>query len=186
MITMYFSGGMIPTFLLAPFVGTITKKVGKKEASAIGCIIGGCSSLLLFFMKVKSPVLFIIISMIGYIGFGFFNMVIWAIITDVIDDQEVRTGKREDGTIYAVYSFARKIGQALAGGMGGYALALIGYDETVQIQTQAVADGIYNIATIVPGILYIGVGVVLFVIYPLGKRRVQENIEILKNKRMEE
>ena len=178
--------GMIPTFLLAPFVGTITKKVGKKEASAIGCIIGGCSSLLLFFMKVKSPVLFIIISMIGYIGFGFFNMVIWAMITDVIDDQEVRAGKREDGTIYAVYSFARKIGQALAGGMGGYALALIGYDETVQIQTQAVADGIYNIATIIPGILYIGVGVVLFVIYPLGKRRVQENIEILKNKRMEE
>lgn len=42
--------------------------------------------------------------------------IIWAFITDVIDDQEVKTNKREDGTIYAVYSFARKLGQAFAGG----------------------------------------------------------------------
>lgn len=175
--------GMLPTFLLVPFVGPITKKLGKKEASAIGCIIGGCSSLLLFFLQVDSSALFIGISIIGYIGFGFFNMVIWAIITDVIDDQEVRTGKREDGTIYAVYSFARKIGQALAGGLGGYALALIGYDETVQVQTQAVANGIYNIATLVPGILYIGVGLVLLFIYPLSRKKVNQNIEILNKKR---
>ena len=175
--------GMLPTFLLVPFVGPITKKLGKKEASAIGCIIGGCSSLLLFFLQVDSSALFIGISIIGYIGFGFFNMVIWAIITDVIDDQEVRTGKREDGTIYAVYSFARKIGQALAGGLGGYALALIGYDETVQVQTQAVANGNYNIATLVPGILYIGVGLVLLFIYPLSRKKVNQNIEILNKKR---
>ena len=34
-----------------------------------------------------------------------------------IDDREVRTGSRDDGTVYSVYSFARKIGQALAGGL---------------------------------------------------------------------
>lgn len=50
--------------------------------------------------------------MVANIGVGFFNMVIWAMITDVIDDAEVKNGVREDGTIYSVYSFARKIGQA--------------------------------------------------------------------------
>ena len=37
-------------------------------------------------------------------------------VTDVIDDMEVQTGNRDDGTIYGIYSFSRKIGQAIAGG----------------------------------------------------------------------
>ena len=46
-----------------------------------------------------------------------------------------------------------KIGQALSGGLGAYALALVGYDSSVQVQTAEVAGGIYNVATLVPGIL---------------------------------
>lgn len=175
--------GMLPSFLIVPFVGTLTKKFGKKEASAVGCILAGAASILLYIIRVDSAYQFIGISIIGYLGFGFFNMVIWALITDVIDDQEVKTGIREDGTIYAVYSFARKIGQALAGGLGGFALGIVGYDSTVQVQTQEVANGIYNIATLLPGILYIGVGLCLILIYPLSKKRVNENIKILKAKR---
>ncbi len=82
-----------------------------------------------------------------------------------------------------MYSFARKIGQALAGGLGGFALGIIGYDSTVQVQTQAVADGIYNIATLLPGILYIGVGLCLIFIYPLNKKRVDANVAELKARR---
>lgn len=48
-------------------------------------------------------------------------------ITDVIDDSEVRNGIREDGTIYAVYSFARKLGQAFSSGLTGGLLTMIGY-----------------------------------------------------------
>ena len=44
---------------------------------------------------------------------------------------------------------------------GAYALALVGYDSTVQVQTAEVAGGIHNVATLVPGILYIGVGLCL-------------------------
>ena len=141
--------------------------------------------MLLFFMHTESMTTYIIISVIGYIGFGFFNMIIWALITDVIDDQEVRTGKREDGTVYAVYSFARKIGQALAGGMGAWALGLAGYNSAVQVQTQEVADKIYGVATMIPGILYIGVGLCLLFIYPLSKKKVEENILLLKERRQE-
>ncbi len=176
--------GLLPTFVIVPFVAPITKRFGKKEASAIGCILAGVASLILFALHVESVWVYIIISVLGYVGFGFFNMVIWSFITDVIDDQEVKTGNREDGTIYAVYSFARKIGQALAGGLGGYALGLIGYDSQVQVQTREVADGIYNIATIVPGILYVAVGLVLIFIYPLSKKRVDSNVETLKQRRL--
>lgn len=175
--------GIIPSLILAPFVLPITRKFGKKEASAVGCLIAGAASILLYFLHVKSMWVFIAISTLGYVGFGFFNLVIWSFITDVIDDQEVKTGKREDGTIYAIYSFARKFGQAVAGGIGGFALARTGYDETVQVQAKAVADGIYNVATLYPGLLYLGVGLVLIFIYPLGKNRVRENAAALKKKR---
>ena len=175
--------GILPMLLMAPFTVPITRKYGKKEVGAVGCILGGIASLLLFVLQVKSAPVYIAISVIGYFGFGFFNLIIWAFITDIIDDQEVRTGKREDGTIYAVYSFARKIGQALSGGLGAYALALVGYDSTVQVQTAEVAGGIYNVATLVPGILYIGVGLCLIFIYPLNKKKVEGNIAILKERR---
>lgn len=175
--------GIVPSLLIAPFVLPITRTFGKKEASAVGCFIAGAASILLYFMHVESMWLFIIISTLGYIGFGFFNLVIWSFITDVIDDQEVKTGKREDGTIYAIYSFARKVGQAAAGGLGGFALAMTGFDESVQVQTEEVVDGIYNVATLYPGILYIAVGLTLMFVYPLSKRRVNENVAALKERR---
>lgn len=177
--------GIVPMLFLAPFAVPITRKFGKKEVGAIGCILGGLACLVLFFLHTSSVAVYIGINVVGYFGFGIFNLIIWAFITDVIDDQEVKTYQREDGTIYAVYSFARKIGQALAGGLGGFALGMVGYDSSVQVQTQAVADGIYNIATLIPGILYIGVGLCLIFIYPLNKKRVEANVAALKARREE-
>ncbi len=182
-ISVMSAAGIVPALLIAPFVLPITRGIGKKEASAIGCLAAGAASILLYFLHVENMWLFILISIVGYAGFAFFNLVIWSIITDVIDDQEVKSGKREDGTIYAIYSFARKLGQAAAGGLGGFALALTGYDESVQVQTREVADGIYNVATLYPGLLYLAVGIVLIFIYPLGKKRVMENTATLKERR---
>lgn len=53
-----------------------------------------------------------------------------SVITDMIDYQEVRTGSRDDGTVYAIYSFSRKAGQALAGGIGGRKLRQRGRGST--------------------------------------------------------
>lgn len=69
---------------------------------------------------------------------NYFNVVIWAFITDIIDYQEVKTGSADSGTVYAVYSFSRKLGQALAGGLGGFALAAIGYASGAATQDAAV------------------------------------------------
>ena len=115
---------------------------------------------------------------------------VWAFITDIIDAQEVRSGVLEDGTIYAVYSFARKIGQALAGGLGGYALQFIGYQSSALgeniVQAPEVVQRIYTVSTIVPAVSYFLVALVLLFWYPLTKRIVEENGKILKEKRAAE
>ena len=68
----------------------------------------------------------------------------------------------------------------------GWSLAWIGYVEGSTVaQEQSVLDGIYNIATAVPAILYIIVGLCLLFIYPLSKKKVNENIAILKARKGE-
>lgn len=178
------AAGFAPALILAPLAVPLARKFGKKElgifASALGTIAFGA----LFFMKTQNMWLYVIINIVGLLGFGLFNLIIWAFVSDVIDDQEVRLGTREDGTIYAVCSFSRKLGQAIASALGGWSLGIIGYVEGSTVgQTQAVMDGIYNIATLVPTILYMIVGVFLLVVYPLSKKKVAENAAILKERR---
>ena len=112
-------------------------------------------------------------------------IIMWAFITDIIDDSEVKNGEREDATIYGAYSFARKIGQAIAGGLGGFALDFIGFDSSAQVQTEQVANGIYTLATLIPTVLYLIVGASLAFLYPLTKRKVEENTKILKSRKKE-
>ena len=176
---------MLPGLALAPLAVPLSKKFGKKEIGIFGSFCGAVSCLILFVLKTKSMWTYIVINLVGFLGFGVFNLIMWAFITDIIDDREVKTGKREDGTVYAVYSFARKVGQAIAGGLGGWALAAIGFDENSAVQTEEVVRGIYGVATFIPAVLYAVVGLTLLLIYPLSKKRVQENTRLLSKRKNE-
>ena len=179
-LTIINAAGFVPALALAPAAVPLSRKFGKKEVGIVAAIMGSVSYALLFFLHTSNMWLYVVLSILGSLGFGLFNLIIWAFISDIIDDHEVKTGVREDGTIYAVCSFSRKIGQAIASAMGAWSLALIGYVEGAAKQTEAVNNGIYNITTLVPAILYIIVGVVLAFVYTLDKKKVLENVETLK------
>lgn len=85
--------------------------------------------------------------------------------------------------VYAVYSFARKVGQALAGGLGGFVLTAIGYISEASSQTQQVSERIYTVATLVPGICYLIVFLIIQFTYPLTRKEVEKNTAILQEKR---
>ena len=183
------AAGFAPALILAPCAVPLARRFGKKELGIVASVLGTVAFGALFLMRTTNMWVYTIINIVGLLGFGLFNLIIWAFVSDVIDDQELRTGKRDDGTIYAVCSFSRKLGQAIASALGGWSLGWIGYqayEEGAWIpQTQAVKDGIYNIATLVPMILYILVGVCLLVIYPLSKKKVNDNNALLKERRGE-
>ena len=111
-------------------------------------------------------------------------MVSWALITDVIDHSEIKTGRREDGSIYALYSFSRKLGQAASAGLTGLFLSLIGYSQESAF-FQSVLEGIFTISTLVPAIGFIGLSVILWFWYPLKRRVVEKNVELLRKKHEE-
>ena len=156
-------------------------RYGKAEISGVSNIIAGIGSLILFFIRPENVWVYIGFQTVSWIGLGVFSMVSWALITDVIDYSEIKNGIREDGTVYALYSFARKLGQAASSGVSGALLTFIGYSEETAFE-KSVVDGIFNISTLVPAVGFTVLGLILLFIYPLGKKQVLENIEVLKKK----
>lgn len=73
----------------------------------------------MYFLHITNAWVYLILLFIATLGSGLFNLMVWAFITDVIDYHQYKTGLREDGTVYGVNSFARKVGQACAGAVGG-------------------------------------------------------------------
>ena len=116
-----------------------------------------------------------------------FTMMSWALVTDVIDYAEIRNGVREDGSVYALYSFARKLGQAVSAGLTGWLLGLVGYQSAVDgipvQQTEETLNGIFGIATLLPALGFGLLAAVLWFWYPLHKKQVEENVAVLKAKR---
>lgn len=174
--------GVIITLICAAFTVRISEKFGRKTLAIAGSLLGGIVFIVGFFIQTRNAWVFVALYALAYVGLAVFSLICWAMITDVIDDTEVQTGSRDDGTIYAVYSFSRKLGQALSSGITGFLLNSIGYSQATAFD-ENVTKGIYNITCLVPAIGYILLAIVLFFFYPLGKNRVTENARILKEKR---
>lgn len=178
-----FSMLSLPVSIVLALTSTkLAFKFGKKEMGAAGCLFAGVLYVVMGLLNISDVKIFMAISFIAMLGMYFFQMQCYALVTDVIDDKEVRTGNRDDGTIYGVYSFARKLGQAIAGGLSGWVLTAIGYNELASVQTDAVKTSIYKVSTMVPGFIYILLALTLIFIYPLSKSKVEANVEELKRR----
>ncbi|TLQ18510.1 MFS transporter [Lentilactobacillus parafarraginis] len=169
--------------ILAPFSGWIVKRFGRKESSVVTLFFGAIIYVALVILHTHSVVIYLAMVLLGALGAGMFSMMVWAFITDVIDNQQVLTGIREDGIVYGINSFARKFAQALAGGFGGIMLTLIGYQSSSAggvVQSDAVANSIYYMATGIPAVCCGLAAIILLFFYPLGKKQVIRNAEILR------
>ena len=111
------------------------------------------------------------------LGTTFFSMEVWALITDVIDYQELLSGQREEGTVYSMVNFVRKLGHTAATSGGALLLKSIGYETSAAgqvAQTAQVAAGVYRMATLVPAIASALMFALLAFAYPLTKKRLVE------------
>ncbi len=178
MATLMMGGGM----LIAAFVAKpLAKKFGKAEVSVVSNIMAAAVCFLLLIIRPQNVWVYVALQAVCWLGLGVFSMVCWALITDVIDYSEIKNGVREDGSVYALYSFARKLGQAASSGLSGALLSMIGYSKETQFD-ESVVNGIYNISVIVPAIGFLVLALILWFWYPLHKKQVDENVAILQAK----
>ena len=176
---------LIGMLFAAAVAKPLARRFGKAEISVISNFLASGVLIILFFLRPASVWTYVILSFVAWLGLGIFTMVSWALITDVIDYAEIKNGIREDGSIYALYSFARKLGQAASAGLSGALLTLIGYTQETAFD-EGVKNGIFNISTLVPALGFALLALILWLWYPLNKEKVNENVEELKRRHLEE
>ncbi len=176
--------GMVVTLTCAAFTVRLSQKFGRKELAVFSSLWGAVILIAAFFLHITNAWVFVGVYALAYVGLAVFSLICWAMITDVIDDTEVLTGDRADGTIYSVYSFARKLGQAASSGLSGFLLSVIGYTKETAFDPDVV-KGIYNITCLAPAIGFLLLAAVLKFLYPLTRERVEKNAAVLEEKREE-
>lgn len=159
----------------------LANRFGKAEISVVSNLLAVAVCILLYLLRPENVWVYVVIQAVSWFGLGVFTMVSWALITDVIDYAEIKNGVREDGSVYALYSFARKLGQAAAAGLTGFLLDFIGYSAATAFDEE-VLEGIFDISTLVPALGFGLLAAILWFWYPLHKKQVDANVEALHKK----
>ena len=115
---------MIPILVFTPLARKMVIKYGKKELSVVGAICSIIGGLGLFIITPNNTgldlIVYVLCQLVYSLGLGIYSTVSWAMMGDAIDYNEWKTGKREEGVVYSLHSFFRKLAQGV-----GPAVALI-------------------------------------------------------------
>ena len=123
-------------------------------------------------------------TLLSAISNGAFLVILLSMISDTIDYGEYKFNTRNDGMITSLRTFITKIGSALAGSAIAFYLALIGYQANVE-QSLSVKRMLHLMFSIIPALFYL-IGLLIFLLYPLGQKNLERMEKELVLKRQNE
>ena len=182
--------GFLPMLLFLPFIKKLVEKFGKKEASVAGTLLSVLGGLImLIFPNIENRDTALIIYLVGLvffgIGMGVYTCVSWAMMGDAIDYNEWKFGTREEGTVYSLHSFFRKLAQGVGPSAVLALMGVLGYQSELGTIGQSVETS-HNMCWLVAG-LYLFSAVLQFigiaVVYNLDKKKVDTMTAELAAKR---
>ncbi|WP_165168361.1 glycoside-pentoside-hexuronide (GPH):cation symporter [Rothia uropygialis] len=165
-------------FVAAPFIGRAVARYGKRFVYLSGAVAFMLGGILVFLCPPSMPWLACVAFFFLGLGIGLLNTLMWAMEADTVEYGEWKTGRRTEGTTYAVFSFVRKLGQAFGGAAAAGLIGLTGYVGGAAVQSDHAVLGIRLTAGILPAVLCL---IAFFVMlrYPLTdtlfNRIVEEN-----------
>jgi len=125
------------TFIVIPIVAWMSKKIGKKQAFLVSQSISILGYTALYFLFVPGkPYLYIFALPLFSFGIGSLFTIMMSMTADILDVDELNTGLRREGTFGAIYWWMVKIGFALAGGLSGLTISLVGLDPSLPTTEQ--------------------------------------------------
>ncbi|RPF28929.1 glycoside-pentoside-hexuronide (GPH):cation symporter [Georgenia muralis] len=160
--------------LIPVIVRTIGKRAGYVSFSAV-TIVG--AAVLAFSPLGDVPLLGPVAFLLMGLGINGVNTLMWALEADTVEYGEWRTGNRTEGTTYAAFSFTRKMGQALGGFVGGFALTWAGFSAARaaggETQEEGVAEAIQLWAGGIVATFAL-LSLLVMVFYPLTEAKFRE------------
>lgn len=182
--------GFVPMFIFLPFITKIVRKLGKKEASVIGTIVSLFGGLIMLsfplFSNVSTALIIFLSGLVLFgIGMGVYTCVSWAMMSDAIDYNEWKYGTREEGTVYSIHSFFRKLAQGVGPSIVLLLMGWLGYQSELGTILQS-PETAKNMCWLVAG-LYLFSAVMQFiglaVVYNLDKKTMEKMNAELEEKR---
>ena len=175
---------MIPIIAFTPLARKMVVKYGKKELATFGaiCSIVACIGMLVLPMSPDSKgiAVYVVCQLVNSLGLGIYSTVSWSLMGDAIDYNEWKNGAREEGTVYSLHSFFRKLAQGLGPSVVLVIMVALGYVEANEgNQLFGVAQ---NMRYLVPA-LYLFSAIMMFVglglVYDLDKKKLAKMQEEL-------
>ena len=123
---------MIPIVVFTPLARKMVAKYGKKELAMFGSIVSIIAGLGLFIIMPNNTgldlIIYIICQLFFSLGLGIYSTVSWAMMGDAIDYNEWKFGTREEGVVYSLHSFFRKLAQGIGPSLILVIMVAFGYD----------------------------------------------------------
>jgi GPH family glycoside/pentoside/hexuronide:cation symporter len=170
---------LIPIVCFTPLARSMVAKYGKKELATFGSIVSMVAGLGLFVIIPGNTdldlVIYIICQLFFSLGLGIYSTVSWAMMGDAIDYSEWKFGTRDEGTVYSLHSFFRKLAQGIGPSLVLVIMVAFGYvgaDEGNQAWNVAINMRYIVAATFMFSAVlqFIGLGV----IYNLDKKTLDK------------
>ena len=170
---------MIPIVVFTPLARKMVAKYGKKELATFGSIVSIIAGLGLFIIMPNNTgldlVIYIVCQLFFSLGLGIYSTVSWAMMGDAIDYNEWKFGTREEGVVYSLHSFFRKLAQGIGPSLVLIIMVAFGYvgaNEGNQLWEVAVNMRYIVAATFLFSAIlqFIGLGV----IYNLDKKTLEQ------------
>ena len=125
--------------------------------------------------------IYIAVLLLLNLGNAVFQVSVWALVADCIALSYQKTGKSEEGSLYAIYSFFRKLAQGIGQAVVSIGLMAVGFVEGENaVQPEGIGDGIVKLYILV---LFAG-SLIAFLsmtfIYNIGKKEELEMAEAAK------
>ncbi len=164
----------------------IIKRIGKNKAYAVGLFIMSAITIIVFFLGPPLGMGFMFV-MMGVAGLGLAATYIapYAMIPDTIEYDQVKSGVREEGAYYGLWTFFSKSGQAMAGLLSGLILQLMNYQppQAIETATGYVLRDVTQSAESIMGIrlllgpvsaVFLIVSAVIVLTYPINEKMYKE------------
>jgi len=136
-------GALGTTFLVIPIVTRLSKKFGKKRAFIASQGVSVIGYIMLWFLFIPGkPYMFIFALPFFSFGIGSLFVLMMSMTADVIDMDEINTGLRREGTFGAIYWWMVKFGFAIAGGLSGIIMSIVGFDSGAATQPEGAIEGL--------------------------------------------
>lgn len=136
-------GALATTFLVIPLITKMSKKLGKKRTFMISQGISLMGYVLLWFLFVPGkPYMFLFALPFFSFGIGSLFTLMMSMTADVIDIDELNTGKRREGIFGAIYWWMVKFGFAIAGFFSGAIMTFVGFNPDAGMQPESAIIGL--------------------------------------------